>query len=182
MTRGIDGPAPTTTTGACSRTASVPSTRRARIDDVDPARVAVGGGSQGGGITIAVAGLVPDVVAALPDVPFLCHYRRATSDHRRASRTGRSRAYLSVFRDRRSSACLAHAVVLRRRELRRAGRAPACSRSALMDTTCPPSTVFAAYNHWQGEKDIRVYRYNQHEGGGSYHTQAKIWFLQELWG
>src|ERR671932_245800 len=34
--------------------------------------------SQGGGIALAVSGLVPDVQAAMPDVPFLCHYRRAT--------------------------------------------------------------------------------------------------------
>ena len=45
---------------------------------VDASQIAVTGGSQGGGITIAAAGLVPDVVAAMPDVPFLCHYRRAT--------------------------------------------------------------------------------------------------------
>ena len=46
--------------------------------EVDTSRIAVTGGSQGGGITIAAAGLVPDVAAAMPDVPFLCHYRRAT--------------------------------------------------------------------------------------------------------
>src|SRR5215208_295130 len=46
--------------------------------DVDASQIAVTGGSQGGGITIAAAGLVPDIVAAMPDVPFLCHYRRAT--------------------------------------------------------------------------------------------------------
>src|SRR5206468_11852802 len=45
---------------------------------VDPSRVAISGGSQGGGITLAVSALQPDVSAALPDVPFLCHYRRAT--------------------------------------------------------------------------------------------------------
>src|SRR5688500_18634049 len=46
--------------------------------EVDASQIAVTGGSQGGGISIAVAGLVPEVVAAMPDVPFLCHYRRAT--------------------------------------------------------------------------------------------------------
>ncbi len=45
---------------------------------VDVSRIAVTGGSQGGGIVLAVAGLVPDLAAVLPDVPFLCHYRRAT--------------------------------------------------------------------------------------------------------
>ena len=43
-----------------------------------PARIAVTGGSQGGGITLAAAGLSDQVKAAMPDVPFLCHYRRAT--------------------------------------------------------------------------------------------------------
>ena len=45
---------------------------------VDGSRVAVTGGSQGGGITIAVSGLEPGVAAAMPDVPYLCHFRRAT--------------------------------------------------------------------------------------------------------
>ena len=46
---------------------------------VDPARVAVTGASQGGGIALAVAGLVPDAVAALyAQAPFLCDIRRAT--------------------------------------------------------------------------------------------------------
>jgi len=46
-------------------------------DAIDPALVAVAGGSQGGGIALAAAGLDPAVVAALPDVPFLSHPRRA---------------------------------------------------------------------------------------------------------
>src|SRR5690606_20199968 len=48
-----------------------------QVEGVDPARVAVAGTSQGGGIAIAVAGLLPDVVAAAPNVPFLSHFRRA---------------------------------------------------------------------------------------------------------
>jgi cephalosporin-C deacetylase len=46
--------------------------------EVDSNRIAITGGSQGGGITLAVAGLFPEVRVAMPDVPFLCHFRRAT--------------------------------------------------------------------------------------------------------
>src|SRR6185369_15485376 len=46
---------------------------------VDPQRIAVAGGSQGGGIALAAAGLVPDIRLALPDVPFLCHFQKAVS-------------------------------------------------------------------------------------------------------
>ena len=35
------------------------------------------GGSQGGGLAIAAAHLADEVAAALPDVPFLAHFRRA---------------------------------------------------------------------------------------------------------
>jgi cephalosporin-C deacetylase len=34
-----------------------------------------------------------------------------------------------------------------------------------MDMVCPPSTVFAAYNHYAGPKEIRVWPYNGHEAG-----------------
>ncbi|HEY3353744.1 MAG TPA: acetylxylan esterase, partial [Polyangia bacterium] len=47
------------------------------LPGVDPAKVAVTGGSQGGGLTLAAAGLAGGLVAAMPDVPFLTHYRRA---------------------------------------------------------------------------------------------------------
>ena len=44
---------------------------------VDARRVAVTGSSQGGGISIAVSALVPDLAAVAPDVPFLCDFPRA---------------------------------------------------------------------------------------------------------
>ncbi len=51
-----------------------------------------------------------------------------------------------------------------------------------MDMICPPSTVFAAYNHLNAPKEIRVYRYNEHEGGGPHHSLEKIRFLKARWG
>jgi cephalosporin-C deacetylase len=50
-----------------------------------------------------------------------------------------------------------------------------------MDEICPPSTVFAAYNHYAGPKDVRVWRYNHHEGGGTYQNIEKIKFLHSVW-
>ncbi len=48
------------------------------LDVVDPARIAVQGGSQGGGMALAVAGLRDDVAAVSAYVPFLCDIERAT--------------------------------------------------------------------------------------------------------
>ena len=60
-------------------------------------------------------------------------------------------------------------------------KAQALFSAALMDLTCPPSTVFAAYNHFAGPKDMRVYHYNQHEGGESFQVLEKIRLLTRLW-
>ena len=47
-----------------------------------------------------------------------------------------------------------------------------------MDETCPPSTVFAAYNAYAAGKDIAVYEFNGHEGGGPYHRRRQLSLLE----
>ena len=50
--------------------------------------------------------------------------------------------------------------------LARRATAPALFSVGLMDQTCPPSTVYAAYNAWAGaDKRIVEYPFNDHEGG-----------------
>jgi cephalosporin-C deacetylase len=62
--------------------------------------------------------------------------------------------------------------------LGRLATAPALFSVALMDAICPPSTVFAAYNHYgAATKEIEVYQYNEHEGGQTYQQLAQLdWF------
>ena len=146
---------------------------------VDAARVAVTGGSQGGGITLAAAGLLPDPDAALPDVPFLCHYRRATE-------LIATRPYVEISefcKSHRDKVDTVFETLSYFDGLNFAARAkaPALFSVGLMDDICPPSTVYAAYNHYQGPKEIRVYRYNNHEGGGIYQMRDKIAYLDALW-
>ncbi len=47
-----------------------------------------------------------------------------------------------------------------------------------MDSICPPSTVYAAYNHLAStRKQIVVYPYTEHEGGGIAQFMEKLRFL-----
>ena len=145
---------------------------------IDAERIAVTGGSQGGGITIAVSGLVPEwIKVAMPDVPFLCHYRRAAhlidsdpyAEIVRFCKTHRTQVE-TVFR----TLSYFDGVNFATR-----ARAAALFSTALMDTTCPPSTVFAAYNYWVGAKNINVFEFNQHDGGGIHQFAEKLKFLNE---
>ncbi|WRZ94688.1 acetylxylan esterase [Streptomyces sp. NBC_01007] len=143
---------------------------------VDAARVAALGGSQGGGITIAVGGLMPDLAAIAPDVPFLCDFPRATvlTDRAPYREIGN---YLKTHRGRteqvQRTLSYFDGVHFAAR-----GRAPALFSAALEDQTCPPSTVFAAFNAWANkEKQIEVYDFNDHEGGGPYQQAAQLRWL-----
>lgn len=151
------------------------------LSNVDPARVCVTGISQGGGITLAVAGLVADLRAVLPDVPFLCHFERAVEICERTPYAEITR-YLSVHRNRAAQAFATLSYFDAVNFAKRA-TAPALFSVALMDQTCPPSTVYAAFNSYRGSKDIVVYPYNDHEGGLSHQRLAQItWLNAELSG
>jgi cephalosporin-C deacetylase len=152
-----------------------------QIDGLDAARVAVTGGSQGGGITVAVAGLLPDVVAAMPDVPFLTNYRRAVriTD---GFPYGEITKYLSIHREHADAVWRTFSYLDGVSFARRA-TAPGLFSVALMDTICPPSTVYSAYNVWGSgaggdvEKKIDVYPYNTHEGGDAYRFPQQLAWL-----
>jgi cephalosporin-C deacetylase len=51
-----------------------------------------------------------------------------------------------------------------------------------MDRTCPPSTVFAAFNAYAGPKEIRRYVFNDHEGGQGFHEREQLRWLPETLG
>jgi len=146
---------------------------------VDAGRIAVTGGSQGGGIALAVSGLAPDVRAVMPNVPFLCHYRRA-SEITDAHPYQELARYLVIHRDKIDT-IFANLAYFDGVNFAVRARCKALFSVALMDEICPPSTVFAAYNAFSGPKDIRVWRYNHHEGGQSYQSIEQIGFLARAW-
>ncbi len=147
---------------------------------VDGKRVAVTGGSQGGGLSLAVGGLLPDLTAVLPDVPFLCHFYRAVTitDENPYHEIAR---FLKVQRDKVETVFKTLSYFDGMHFAARSN-APALFSTGLMDNICPPSTVFAAYNHYAGWKDIKVYPFNLHDGGGSHHDFEKLKFLKNVMG
>ncbi|MEV0634116.1 acetylxylan esterase [Streptomyces sp. NPDC050619] len=151
------------------------------LPGVDAARTAAVGNSQGGGLALAVAGLIPDLAAALVTAPFLCGIRRAL-DLTDASPYGEITAYLSVHRDAERAAYRTLSYMEGISFARRA-QAPAHFGVGLRDSVCPPSGAYAAFNRY-GEltgadprKEIHAYAYNGHEGGDAVQVRRQLDWL-----
>jgi cephalosporin-C deacetylase len=140
------------------------------------------GGSQGGGLAIVAAHLAGaaggPVDAALPEVPFLAHVRRAVevTDSRPYVELIE---YLSVHRSEVDQVFRTLSYLDVVNHAKRA-TAPALFSVGLVDDITPASTVFAAFNHYAGPKQIEVYPFNGHDGGGTQQFLAKLAFLASL--
>lgn len=146
---------------------------------VDSQHIAVTGMSQGATVSLVAAALVPGISTVMPDVTFLSDFRRATQLVDTPPYNEIS-TYCQIHRDHVDKVfeTLSYFDAM---NFAVRGHIPALFSVGLMDTVAPPSTVFAAYNLYAGEKNIKVWPYNGHEGGGSYQTIEKLKFLRKLW-
>ncbi|WP_265520429.1 acetylxylan esterase [Oerskovia flava] len=149
---------------------------------VDSGRVMVSGGSQGGAIALAAAALSGlrgvALRGAIVDVPFLAHVRRCaeiTDAHPYAELVG----YLHAHRElvEQTFATLAYFDGM---NLAPRVGVPALFSVGLRDEICPPSAVYAAFNHYAGPKEMRVYAYNGHENGGPYQHAEHVRFARQV--
>jgi cephalosporin-C deacetylase len=133
------------------------------------------GSSQGGALALAAANLAGGVAATMPDVPFLAHPRRAL-EITDAKPYGELIEYCSINRDRVENVFTTMSYIDVVNHAKRIP-VPGLFSVGLIDGIAPPSTVFAAYNHFAGPKEIAVYQFNGHEGGGTDHLLVKLEFL-----
>jgi len=148
------------------------------LDFIDPERIAVCGDSQGGGISLAVAGIDPRVKAAMPDVPFLCDYPRAVEKALRDP-YGEIVCFLAQHREKKA-AVFQTLNYFDGVNFARRSKASALFSVGLMDDICPPSTVYGAFNAYAGEKTIVEYEFNNHEGGQGYQERKQMAWLSKL--
>lgn len=135
------------------------------MEHVDPARVGVSGGSQGGGLTIACAALVPEVKLASPAFPFLSDYRRVWNMDLAVGAYGELKEYFRHFDPNhlREEEVWTRLGYIDIQNLAPRIRARVVMHTGLMDTTCPPSTQFAAYNKITTPKEVVLYPDFGHE-------------------
>ncbi|MFJ5986538.1 acetylxylan esterase [Lentzea sp. NPDC092896] len=152
----------------------------AHLPGVDPQRVVVAGGSQGGGLTIAVAGLAGDrVAAAMPDVPFLCHFRRGAELCAEGPYVEIAE-YLRRHSRHRVEPAFTTLSYFDGVHFAQRATAPALFSVGLMDPVCPPSTVYAAFNHYAGEdRTMTVWPFADHGGGYGSNPVTQLEWLRD---
>ena len=149
------------------------------MPEIDPGKVVVEGGSQGGGLSIAVAALVPDVSLCLADVPSY-----GWMEKRVFGRTGTYSAVAGVLRrhpDWMEKAC-ATLSYFDTMNLADRIRCPVLVSMGLKDPVVPPETVYAMYNRIRSEKRMEAYPFGEHDGGGGFHDELKYAFVKEKLG
>jgi cephalosporin-C deacetylase len=148
--------------------------------EVDGRRVAVHGASQGGGLTLAVTGLDHRPVAAMCDIPFLCHFQRSVevaetfpyleiANYLRQypEREGQVWRTLSYFDGMNLGARV---------------QCPTLMSVGLIDKTCPPSTGFAVYNNMTCPREMVTFRYQEHAQVEPHFQRRLAWAQRYLWG
>lgn len=135
------------------------------FSEVDEYRVAAHGGSQGGALTLACAALEPSVRLAAPTYPFLSDYRRVWEMDLAKGAYSELSTYFRKFdpRHERVNETFTKLGYIDVQNLAPRIEAKVLMLTGLMDTICPPSTQFAAYNKIRSEKDMVIYPDFMHE-------------------
>lgn len=144
--------------------------------EIDQSKIVVAGGSQGGALTMAVASLDQRVALAMADVPsnsnieariegkhgsfaclaeYLCRYPE------RIDQVYETVSYFDTMNLADRITC------------------PVLASVCLKDDICPAKYYFATFNRITSEKEIQVYPFNGHDGGGIAHGKRKLEFLRE---
>lgn len=151
------------------------------LDYVDETRVGVTGGSQGGGLSVACACLVPEIKKCAPMYPYLSDYKRVYEmDLNKGAYEG-LRYYFRNFDPTHEHFDEIYEKLgyIDIQNLAKRMKAELLMFTGLMDTTCPPSTQFAMYNKVTSKKKVIFYPEYGHEGlKGS--SDAIFKFLSDL--
>lgn len=136
------------------------------MPDVDAARVGAMGGSQGGALTVACVALEPRVKLAAPVYPFLSDYQRVWEMDQAKDAYSELKEYFRRFDPRHENEARVFELLgyVDIQNLAPRIKATVQWHIGLMDTICPPSSQFAAYNKITSPKMMIIYPDFGHEG------------------
>ena len=153
----------------------------AGMDCVDADRIAVCGGSQGGGLSLACAALTDAKLASIC-YPFLSDYQRVWKLDLAKDAYVELKEYFRhtdpTHRHEAETFTRLGYIDIQHLAPRIKGKVRMCT--GLMDTVCPPSTQFAAYNKIKTEKEVIFYPDFGHEHIPNYMDDTVSWFVGQF--
>ena len=146
-------------------------------DEVDPKRISVIGHSQGGGLTIVVAAMRREIVAASSGAPYLCGF----IDSARLTHSNPYQEindYLRLYPEREKAVAetLAYFDTINFAPLI---TCPTIVNIGLQDDVCPPETGWVAFNKMKCPKRLYSYDNCNHDSGKAEHDPIIDAFLRE---
>ncbi|MEF2244309.1 MULTISPECIES: acetylxylan esterase [unclassified Paenibacillus] len=150
------------------------------MPEVDSEQVYAMGGSQGGALTIACASLEPKIKKLAPVYPFLSDYRRVWEMDLADRAYIELKKYFMLFDPRhlREEEMFNRLGYIDIQHLASRIKGEVLMGVGLMDTVCPPSTQFAAYNKITSPKRLEIYPDFGHEELPGFSEIAMQFFLE----
>lgn len=149
------------------------------LPEVDENRIASIGASQGGALSLACAALEPRIRKTVAVYPFLCDYKRVWEMDLVEGAYKEIQTFFRHFdpRHEREDEIFDKLGYIDVQHLAPRIKAETFMGTGLMDTVCPPSSQFAAYNKISARKHVKVYPDFGHEGLPGFNDMAMEFLL-----
>ncbi|MGG3282930.1 acetylxylan esterase [Paenibacillus solani] len=143
---------------------------------VDPGKIAVVGGSQGGGLALLAGALNSKVAAIVADIPNMCRMDYGVLHS--VSSLNEIAQYIKRY-PQQLDQILEHLAHFDMLNLAPRIHVPVMVSVGWKDTVCMPETIYAAYNRIEAEKEIRDYPFSGHEVN-EYQKREGMLFLERI--
>ena len=139
--------------------------------EVDPERIAVAGGSQGGGLSLSTAALDSRIHLCAPHIPFLTNWDL----YFKTSHWPEMDKWIEAKESRTWQSTLKTLSYFDTMNMAPWIECPVFMGVGLQDSICPPVTCFAVYNRVKGKKEYLVYPLAKHSVDKSHHQLVFNW-------
>ena len=146
--------------------------------EIDSERIFCCGSSQGGGLTLATAGLRSEIKGGVSGYPFLCSYPESMRMLRSYPYDELS-CYLRAYPEREEQ-MLETLRYFDGVNFATRIRCPMVVGIALEDEVCPPETSYAAYDRLAGERELWLFPDSGHGNAHDYPRQEAEWLEQRI--
>ena len=146
--------------------------------EIDPQRIFCCGSSQGGGLTLATAGLRSEIKGGVSGYPFLCAYPESRQMLRSYPYDELS-CYLRAYPDREQQ-MLETLRYFDGVNFASRIKCPMVVGIALEDEVCPPETSYAAYDRLAGERELWLFPESGHGNAHDYPRQETEWLERRI--